>query len=448
MRKKLIYIFFILGFLSGNCLTKAQWLLDYQFQLLNYQNLQTFSVPDTNNMWVILSDSTGYGHYINKRINNQWTNINTSGLDRIRDIIAIDSSKTFVSNNGKQLYYTSNSGLNWLLKLAIDTSDYLFYYIPKSSPGCIYSASLAFFSGTNRIHKSTNNGTNWITQSFSLEHENFFQTIFATDSNHIWIGINCFDSCSDLKYMYSTSGGSNWLTKILPQVSNNTDLIAPHMKSNNQFGLMLSFGYYTYIYRTTDGGGNWSSPQYFFGDPEYFTDMKNVDSSSVWYCTTTKHILKSTDDGISWNPMTAPIPDTDSFSQLGVIRTGNKIDAWTITYLGRLLKLIDYVIPIGINPISTEIPKTYSLSQNYPNPFNPATNIRFSLPNPSEGGAMNTKLIVYDALGREVATLINEQLKPGSYEVEWDASNYPSGVYFYRLATEVYSQTRKMILIK
>ncbi len=60
----------------------------------------------------------------------------------------------------------------------------------------------------------------------------------------------------------------------------------------------------------------------------------------------------------------------------------------------------------------------------------------------------NVELVVYDILGREVATLVDEQLNPGSFEVEWDGMNYPSGVYYYKLITAEYSETRKMILIK
>lgn len=103
---------------------------------------------------------------------------------------------------------------------------------------------------------------------------------------------------------------------------------------------------------------------------------------------------------------------------------------------------------IGIKPISTEIPTEFKLFQNYPNPFNPVTKIRFSLPNPSEGGAKDVKLIIYDLSGREIETLVNEQLQPGTYEVDWNAAKYASGVYFYRLVTDDYSQTNKMILIK
>ena len=97
----------------------------------------------------------------------------------------------------------------------------------------------------------------------------------------------------------------------------------------------------------------------------------------------------------------------------------------------------------GIKSISNEVPLSFSLSQNYPNPFNPTTNIRFDLP---KSGSV--KLVVFDALGREVATLVNEKLAPGTYEVDWNGSDYTSGVYFYRLVTDDFVVTKKMLLVK
>jgi hypothetical protein len=90
-----------------------------------------------------------------------------------------------------------------------------------------------------------------------------------------------------------------------------------------------------------------------------------------------------------------------------------------------------------------EIPNYYSLGQNYPNPFNPATVIIFTLPE-----SQNVKLIVFDILGREVKTLINEVRSPGIYEVNFDASSLSSGVYFYRLITDNFTDTKKMLMIK
>ncbi len=101
---------------------------------------------------------------------------------------------------------------------------------------------------------------------------------------------------------------------------------------------------------------------------------------------------------------------------------------------------------IGIQPISTEIPQRFELFQNYPNPFNPVTKIRFNIP--ARNGHDRSLLRIYDALGREILTLVNEELKPGIYEIEWDASNYPSGVYFYKLESGSFAQSKKMVLVK
>ncbi len=89
------------------------------------------------------------------------------------------------------------------------------------------------------------------------------------------------------------------------------------------------------------------------------------------------------------------------------------------------------------------VPKTYSLSQNYPNPFNPSTQIQFGLPKSG-----NVKLIVYDILGREVKTLVNEYRTAGTYQIAFDASSLASGVYFYKIEANDFVQTKKMLLVK
>jgi hypothetical protein len=103
---------------------------------------------------------------------------------------------------------------------------------------------------------------------------------------------------------------------------------------------------------------------------------------------------------------------------------------------------------IGVNNIVSEIPGTYKLEQNYPNPFNPVTKIRFEIP--SEGKSKNSKvkLIIYNVLGKELQTLVNGEMQPGTYEVTFDGSNFASGVYFYQLKAGDYVATKKLILLK
>lgn len=104
---------------------------------------------------------------------------------------------------------------------------------------------------------------------------------------------------------------------------------------------------------------------------------------------------------------------------------------------------IKFTIATGVNQSSNKIPDKYILEQNYPNPFNPNTNIKYQLAN---NGFVS--LIVYDALGRKVETLVNEKQSAGYYEVNWNASQHSSGVYFYKIETDAFSDVKKMIVLK
>jgi hypothetical protein len=98
---------------------------------------------------------------------------------------------------------------------------------------------------------------------------------------------------------------------------------------------------------------------------------------------------------------------------------------------------------IGISNNNNEIPKEFKLYHNYPNPFNPATMIKFDVPKPSE-----VSLVLYNTIGQELLTLVNSHFAPGSYIVEWNAANFPSGVYFYRITAGSFTDIKKMVLIK
>lgn len=107
------------------------------------------------------------------------------------------------------------------------------------------------------------------------------------------------------------------------------------------------------------------------------------------------------------------------------------------------LATVKYSQPIGIQNINSEIPKEFRLFQNYPNPFNPITKIKFAIPKVSF-----VRLAVYDLLGREVESLVNGQLTTGTYEVNWNAIKFSSGVYFYKLTAGDFNLVKKMSLIK
>ena len=99
--------------------------------------------------------------------------------------------------------------------------------------------------------------------------------------------------------------------------------------------------------------------------------------------------------------------------------------------------------PDAVQELSQNIPTKFSLSQNFPNPFNPKTVIRYSLSSNSE-----VALKVYDILGREISTLVNENKQAGNYITEWNGEQFPSGIYFYKLQAGNFSETRKFVLLK
>jgi hypothetical protein len=109
----------------------------------------------------------------------------------------------------------------------------------------------------------------------------------------------------------------------------------------------------------------------------------------------------------------------------------------------------NYVVLISMKPIvsvtkeGNKVPGSFSLHQNYPNPFNPSTTIEFDIAKSSD-----VKIIIYDITGKEITELTNEHFQAGSYSVQWNASGFPSGIYFYRLITDDYIVSRRMVLVK
>ncbi len=103
---------------------------------------------------------------------------------------------------------------------------------------------------------------------------------------------------------------------------------------------------------------------------------------------------------------------------------------------------------LGVANTMNELPGSYSLMQNYPNPFNPVTVIRYSIPQDSRREMQDVKLVVYNGLGKEVMTLVNENQNAGNYEVTFDGNNLPSGIYIYKLEAGNFTETRSMVLLK
>jgi hypothetical protein len=110
--------------------------------------------------------------------------------------------------------------------------------------------------------------------------------------------------------------------------------------------------------------------------------------------------------------------------------------------------LLASISPISVKQISGEVPNKFELAQNYPNPFNPTTTIKFNIAKTS-----NVSIKIYDLTGKLVNTIVNQKMNPGKYDVKWTSTNsegkfVASGVYFYRIETGEFTDTKKMILVK
>ena len=410
---------------------------------------------------------------------NPYKQINIFDLDFIstKEGIAI-------SNNG--IYKTYDGGHSWSLKFTLND-------VISNNPGIIKmtSESDGWLITYKNIYKTTDRGESWNNIVFPFANMWFNNAAFI-DSNLAVItateesvpGSHIYDSDDSF---ITTNGGKDW-----KKYSSNSKYFIKlkftdpkHLWGISPTGMWVSY----------DTAATWK--KIYGGD--YLNGQFSFDFCDSLYGIITlsgNEALLTTDGGYSWKAFNKPIYNSPSDCRIiGTYVTGSQRIMETgddgkiiLTYLrrdgsveyssrqfsstGMKLNTIDVFVEdnfpyvwIGgygfsivyrqYEKIVTDvehndlIPNEFTLSQNYPNPFNPTTVIRYQLP-----VAGNVSLKVYDILGREVATLVNEQKTPGNYEVTFDGNNLSSGVYFYRLQVYTpgragtFSQTKKFLLMK
>ncbi|HEY5533641.1 MAG TPA: T9SS type A sorting domain-containing protein [Ignavibacteria bacterium] len=227
-----------------------------------------------------------------------------------------------------------------------------------------------------------------------------------------------------------------------------------------------------WIIKSSDGGNNWNVLIRVNTDPpgrnQFFTWMTIDQKTGYIYCVfydlrnnpttmTDVYIARSTNGGSNFINVKA---DTNPFnminSNLGdyinISAYNNKVrPIWisSTNYINNIYTAIIDTINVGINKISDIVPSSYSLYQNYPNPFNAETKIKFDIQKSVVSSQYSVvTLKIFDITGRYIAILMNEQLHSGTYEVTFDGSNLPSGIYFYQLKADDFVKTKKLLLIK
>lgn len=201
--------------------------------------------------------------------------------------------------------------------------------------------------------------------------------------------------------------------------------------------------------------------------PKFALALLNQDNYNFFAVDNPTHIYDGFSDEEKWNFISSGTANSSSKpSDISMVISGGPYDipanqGITVAFvvaasdsLNELGSIIEqsrnkYVeIPTSINENGIEVPNSFALFQNYPNPFNPTTRIKYSIPIVETLHAMSVQLKIYDVLGREIATLVNENKSAGNYGVNFDASKLTSGVYYYQLKSGSFVETKKMILVK
>jgi hypothetical protein len=224
-----------------------------------------------------------------------------------------------------------------------------------------------------------------------------------------------------VNFSVSTNGGNSWSTKKI----SDTDTILNIGSSQVTIHPSFSVASNGHIYAVWPDGRERHDPTF--------------DSTHV-----SVYLTRSTDGGVTWSP-NMKVNGPSNYSRVTnaypnvMIRSNGQTDTVLVVW-GKLRNILG---PQAITQQGSEVPEKFSLAQNYPNPFNPATNIKVNI---SKSGFVSLK--VFDITGREAAVLIDEEMNAGIYNVDFNAMSLPSGVYFYRLETDSFSDTKKMILVK
>ncbi len=464
----------------------------------NFQSISVRSVKFINELTGFLTNNTGIYKSSNGGLNWEFK----SPFEGI-NISVLDSNNYFIAGNYGTMIKTSNQGDNWeyLSQNTTSNSNYGLYFTNEFTGFCIShywsyppypssvlkttdkgyhwnfvlqntpndlndvyfnSASTGWLLGDNGLlYKSTNIGISWNVQNLNTS-KNLYKMFFLT-SNTGWI---LSESC----IFSTTDAGNNWM-----KIDNTLPMREDILFFNSFTGFIGGVGG---IYKTTNSGYNWFN---ILGNSIQDIDK---DSENNLYAISLNDFFKSTDMGASWLPLPSPQKSTVAMKMINtttgyltslrgnVLKTTNGGVSWNVKKLytngqlrsivafdtnniwvagdnGLIISTVGGGVITGITSDNTNIfPQNYLLSQNYPNPFNPQTKIKFDVPANVKGQTSNVKLIIYDLLGREVTTLVNEELKPGTYEADWDGSNYSSGVYFYKIISEGFVETKKMVLMK
>ncbi|MDI6804607.1 MAG: YCF48-related protein [Bacteroidota bacterium] len=355
--------------------------------------------------------------------------VNLSFIDTSTGWVLKSFGTDFGDTRGAVVYKTIDGGNNWTRKVLSQSNGDFGFYIQfvDATTGWLAVANLGTVSGS--LYKTTDGGTNWnpiSSGSFILPY-----FINANDGFAINVGP---DIPPPYVILQTSDGGVNWTTQYVDTTQG--ALNALHFTDVNNGWVVGSKGK---IFKTSNGGTNWHR----ISHPSMNTNPNSkalhfISSTIGWIGTDdgmgSRKVIHTTDAGNSWSIQNVPV--TSSIFSISFADISN---GWLVSDYGVIAK---YSTGVGVKN-NYNNPNQFYLNQNYPNPFNPSTVIKWQSP---VSGHQTLK--VYDLLGNEVVALLNEYKTAGSYEVEFNASNLTSGVYFYRLTAGTFTETKKLVLLR
>jgi len=398
----------------------AQWNSQY-----NQSNdiLHSIYFADYNNGWAV-GGRLFVGALILKSTDggSSWSdNLTIPGtVNWFNSVFFTDDNTGWVVGGGGVMMQTTNAGTTWDT-VAIATDGYLHQIqFINSNYGWVAGTEDNLTRGI--ILRTTDGGSNW--ERIDIGSESLFVTINFLNQNLGW------GSGSGIQK--TTDGGYNWVTK---KDTGGLSIFFADELNGWSVGSSIS-GPFGYIHQTTDEGNTWSSIS--GSDIPALKSVNFFDKNIGWAVGnhSSSSIIKTTDGGNNWFHQ-----ESGTINSLRSVCIIDSVTGWAAGS-GSILKTTNGGVTF-INDEIEDIPTNFILNQNYPNPFNPSTSIRYTI-----SDMQFVSIIVYDILGNEVATLVNSEKPSGVYVVEWNASNIPSGVYFYQLKTGLFVQTKKMILMK
>ena len=389
-------------------------------------NAQWVRTTDINNGYItciasdgkiIYAGASGAGVFRSTDNGKNWTSL---GLENTNVMyLGVNGDNVFVVTLVNGLYRSTNKGENWSL-----VNDGL------HSPNR-YITSFAFsgnniFVGTNGdgVYISTNNGNTW--SQVNNEQTGISTLSLAINKEHLFAG-----TYPSGAIIHSTNNGLTW-TKVNNGMLTGMGVALAFLDTIIFAGSPLNFEGGGGVYRSTDYGLNWAQVNNGFPTIFYFDNFTS--SGNNIFAATNAGVYLSIDNGNNWTRDNTGMPN---YGLEFLAICGNNI--FGCSYGGGI-----WYRPIQeLVWISTKQVDGFNLFQNYPNPFNPTTEIRYSIVN--EG---NVQLTIYNVLGSRIATIVNEYKQAGNYSVQFNGSNLPSGIYFYRLEAGQFSQVKKMMLVK